>query len=198
MTTVRLDRAPSTASVGGQWALSLTTYDVDGNASSVVAPVVTVTRPDASTTTVTPTDNGTGSWTAVYTLAAAGRHLVAVSTPEDVAESAVYAYGPTTEAGMPTTDDCVHYMQTSSYTTADVADALAAERAAQRARCGEREPYPPDLRQALLRRVQRNLAMRRLPLAVNFGDADGGPLVLPGRDPEVRRLENPYRRLVVG
>lgn len=79
--------------------------------------------------------------------------------------------------------------------------ALAAEAAAQAAAC--RIPvlaadYPPDLGQALCRRVARALAMRALPLAVLQGDAEAGSLVLPGRDSEVRRLEGPYRRLVVG
>lgn len=198
MTTVRLDKSSSPASVGEQWFLSMTTFDADGFATSAVAPVVTITRPDASTTVVTPADHGVGQWTAVYVLAALGRHTVAVSTPEDVAVAAVYAYGPTSETGMPTAGDCAVYMKSSSYTTAEIQDALDAERAAQRSKCGERQPYPADLRQALLRRVQRNLAMRKLPLAVNFGDADGGSTILPGRDPEVRRLENPYRRLVIG
>ena len=58
--------------------------------------------------------------------------------------------------------------------------------------------YPKDLRQALLRRVQRNLALRALPLAVLQGDAEAGSTILPGKDLEVRRLEGPFRRLLVG
>lgn len=77
-------------------------------------------------------------------------------------------------------------------------EALAAEEAAQAARCTIPDPYPDDLGEALKRRVARNLAMRGIPLAVLQGDAEFGSTVLPGRDPEVRRLEAPYPRLTVG
>lgn len=56
-------------------------------------------------------------------------------------------------------------------------------------------PYPVDLAEAVCRRVARNLALRGLPLAVLQSDAEGGALVTPGKDPEIRRLEGPYRRL---
>lgn len=58
--------------------------------------------------------------------------------------------------------------------------------------------YPPDLAEALCRRVARNLALRGLPLATLQSDSEAGPLVLPGKDPEVRRLEGPVRRVTVG
>lgn len=57
--------------------------------------------------------------------------------------------------------------------------------------------YPVTLGEALKRRVQRNLALRALPLAVLQGDAQGGGMYLPSKDVEVRRLEAPYRKLVV-
>jgi hypothetical protein len=46
--------------------------------------------------------------------------------------------------------------------------------------------------------VARNLAMRGLPVAVLRGDGEAGDTILPGRDPEVRRFEAPYRRLKMG
>lgn len=58
--------------------------------------------------------------------------------------------------------------------------------------------YPADLAEALCRRVARNLALRGLPLATLQSDSEAGPLVLPGKDPEVRRLEGPVRRVIVG
>jgi hypothetical protein len=87
-------------------------------------------------------------------------------------------------------------------------EALATETAAQLRRCtwptdpatGDDLPDTdvPDLVEALKRRVQRNLAMRPLPLAlVTDGGADQ-PVRLGGTDPEVRRLEAPFRRRVVG
>lgn len=60
-------------------------------------------------------------------------------------------------------------------------------------------PYPADLLEALLRRVQRLLEMRSKPLgyqdtATEFGVASSRV----GPDPEIRRLEAPYRKLVKG
>lgn len=85
-----------------------------------------------------------------------------------------------------------------------IEDALAAEVAAQ----AKKVTYPtdenaapiaaPDLDEALKRRVQRNLAMRALPLSMTLGDGEGMAVRIGGTDPEIRRLEGPYRRRVVG
>lgn len=83
----------------------------------------------------------------------------------------------------------------------EITQALAAEiiqqqRAVRRSAFGAGTTYPADLELALCRRVARNLALKGMPLAVLQSDSESGPLVLPGRDPEVRRLEAPYKRLV--
>lgn len=94
------------------------------------------------------------------------------------------------------------YLGTSSATDAQIDSALAAELRNQARIC--RVPKDPaavwdaDLTEAALRRVARNLAMRGIPLAVFQGDAEAGSLIPPGRDPEVRRLEGPLRRLKFG
>lgn len=85
-----------------------------------------------------------------------------------------------------------------SWSTAEIQSALDAEAAAQSRHCRIPDPVPADLEEALKRRVQCNLARRGLPLAVLQGDAEAGSLLPPGRDPEVRRLEGPWRRLVIG
>jgi hypothetical protein len=55
-----------------------------------------------------------------------------------------------------------------------------------------------DLREALLRRVAANLARRQLgPLPGPQGDSET-PAIVPARDPEVRRLEGPWRKTTVG
>lgn len=77
----------------------------------------------------------------------------------------------------------------------EVEAVLAAEVADQASRCRV-VPYAAPLAEALYRRVQRALAMRNLPLGVQM-DAEGG-IRVGSNDPEVRRLEAPYRRLVVG
>lgn len=76
-----------------------------------------------------------------------------------------------------------------------VVDAYAAEVAAQASTCRV-EPYVDDLGQALKRRVARNLAMRGVPLGVQMSEVGG--TFLGRNDPEVRRLEAPYRKLPVG
>lgn len=59
------------------------------------------------------------------------------------------------------------------------------------------DAYPAALRAAVFRRVARALAMKGIPLAVLQGDAENGTTYLPSNDPEVRRLERPYRGEVV-
>ncbi|GAB3817460.1 hypothetical protein [Kribbella italica] len=94
-----------------------------------------------------------------------------------------------------------NYLGVTSASDEAIESALAAETAAQAVVCripAAPEDYPDDLAEALCRRVARNLALRKIPLAVLLGDAESGSTILPGRDPEVRRYEAPHRRLVVG
>lgn len=77
--------------------------------------------------------------------------------------------------------------------------ALSAETSAQAARCRvpvDPAAFPDDLAEALCRRVARNLAMRNLPLGVQVDEMTSTRI--GSSDPEVRRLEAPYRKLVVG
>ena len=202
MTTIKLSTdAGVLLPLGGQWTLLVETRDASGYRSSAVTPTLTVTKPDGtSATPVFTALTYAGGWTATYTPSVAGRFLAHASTPEDAVDAAAYVAGPSTSAQMPTVDDVARYLKASaaSWTTADLQDELDGEQRAQQNKCGVRAEYPPDLRKALLRRVQRALAFRALPLATLQGDADGGALVLPGNDPEVRRLEGPYRKLVTG
>lgn len=93
---------------------------------------------------------------------------------------------------------------------AEIAGALATEIANQKtavrksafgidpAPPAEPVAYPVDLAEALCRRVARNLALRGLPLAVLQASSEGGPMATPGKDPEIRRLEFPHRKLPSG
>ncbi|GAA0978222.1 hypothetical protein ENKNEFLB_02829 [Nocardioides aquaticus] len=76
-----------------------------------------------------------------------------------------------------------------------IQDVYEAEVADQSRRCRV-EPYNAALASALVRRVSRSLAMRNLPLGV-LQDETGATRV-GSVDPEVRRLEAPYRRVVIG
>lgn len=90
------------------------------------------------------------------------------------------------------------YLGDSSWTDAEISAALDAETASQAANCRIPATYPVDLGEALKRRVARNLAVRGVPLSVQQGDIETTPTYVPRTDPEIRRFEAPYRRLVVG
>jgi hypothetical protein len=102
----------------------------------------------------------------------------------------------------PTPNEVKEYLGQTSASIETIGAALAAELRTQRRLC--RVPadpaaaWDPDLTEAACRRVARNLAMRGIPLAMFQGDADGGSLVPPNRDPEIRRLEGPLRKMKFG
>lgn len=89
----------------------------------------------------------------------------------------------------------------SSFTEAEITSALAAEKAAQSSVCkvpADAEVWPADLAEALKRRVARNLALKSLPLGLQTAISEAAvATVRVGADSEVRRLEAPYRRLVL-
>lgn len=76
-----------------------------------------------------------------------------------------------------------------------VSGALSAEVEDQATRCRV-VPYTDALAEAIYRRVARNLALRNVPLGVQMNDVGG--VRIGSQDPEVRRLEGPYRKVVVG
>ena len=185
--------------VGGQWLIEVETTDLDGQLVDA-APTVAVTRPDGTAVTPAPTAAPVtaGRYRATYTIAAPGRHIALVTAGGDVADFAAHALAVTAGNGMPDVPSVVAYLGETSHTEEEIGDALDAEAAAQRAVCRVGAVYPPDLAEALKRRVARNLELRQMPLAMTRGDAEVGPTFLPGRDPEISRLEGPYRKLVFG
>lgn len=100
---------------------------------------------------------------------------------------------------LPILTDVTTYMGQSAatYSNETLTSALVAEIAAQQNVCtvGTGE-LPAALWEALLRRVARNVAMRRLPLGVMADEM--GAVRIGSNDPEIRRLEGPYRKRVVG
>ena len=204
MTTVRLFTDPGVlVAAGGQWLLIVETRDANGYLTSSVAPALLVTLPNGTTAApiFTPwSATSVGYWEVAYTTTLTGRYLAHISTPEDAIDAAAYAVGPSANAALPTVDDVARYLKgaAASWSMAELQEELDSETEHQQSKCGVRAAYPAPLRKALLRRVQRALAMRALPLATMQGDADGGSFLLPGNDPEVRRLEAPYRKLPTG
>ena len=182
-----------------RWLIGVRVTDDDGCAVDV-APTITVTLPDGSTSPVTPEATDDGEYRGVYVPAVStGRYVArAAATGYGVEDFVAYVVSTTLAAGMPTLALVLNYLGWTEDTDEDdAATALATEAAAQRSICRVGAVYPDDLRGALYRRVARNLAMKKLPVAVLRGDGEAGDTVLPGNDPEVRRLERPHRKVIL-
>jgi hypothetical protein len=196
-----LSSASADLPISGVWALVVAVTDSDGCPADVV-PTVVVTLPGGTTTAPTAEEISTGVYRAEYVVGTPGRYVARVVTPANgAADFTAWATATVAGTAMPDLDAAKTYLQIPLDDTTqdvDIADALDAEASAQRDVCRVPGAYPASLREALLRRVARNLALRRLPLMVLRGDAEAGDTVLPGRDPEVRRLEGPHRKLRMG
>lgn len=102
---------------------------------------------------------------------------------------------------LPTASELLGYLGLDE-TSADLTTlgaVLVAEAAAQARRCTIPDPYPDDLREALLRRCARNLAARAVPIATfNSFEGGGQSARVPTKDAEIARLEAPFLTLMVG
>jgi hypothetical protein len=193
--------------VGEPWAVTVLAVDYPSTPSGT-APTLTVTNPAGVITTpvMDAVAGVSGVYRAFVATPAPGRYVARVSHDSYVHDFAAYATPVATAAGMPDLDDLLGpggdgtgYLGVTSLPEEQVQDALDAEAANQRRVCRIPAAYGADLRQALLRRVARNLAMQGLPLAVLRGDGEGGDAtLLPGNDPEVKRFERPYRKVPIG
>lgn len=111
---------------------------------------------------------------------------------------------------MPTAPDLAAvktYLGTNhSFTDPEIIEALNAEKVAQtnvvRLPADPLTgpvPYPADLAQALMRRVKRSLEMKNHPLGMQQMNTEFGAInTRIGKDPEITRLEAPYRKRRVG
>lgn len=188
--------------VGDTWRLVVEVRDDETGELVAATVAAVVTLPNDTTAPVTmEADDTTGVYVGEHVLADAGRHFAVVSSTGAVVSIATFAVTADEPSALPDLLDVKAYLQESAaqWTDPELQEVLDAETAAQARVCKVGAVYPADLRSALLRRVQRALAMRPLALAVLQGDAEAGTTtVLPGRDPEVRRLEAPHRKLVLG
>lgn len=166
-------------------------------------PATNILGPTATGVTYPSTGVNTYSWAAVLGLVP-GPYLVTwtgLDAALDVVTGTELIDVVAAGSGVPDLDDVKVYLKIDIGDTSqnvDIQSALDAEIQAQRDICRIPEVFSPALKEALFRRVARNLALRGLPLAVLRGDGEAGDTVLPGRDPEVRRFEAPYRKRVVG
>lgn len=184
--------------VNGRWVMEFWVLDDNGNTpASEPTIVVTSTNPNGDTSTPTAELVCAGLYRAAVEVDVAGRWIVTVEASGYGSTSfSAYVSDVTASDAFPDLADVKAYLGTVSASDATIQDALDAESSTQRRVCEVPAVYPSDLAQALKRRVARNLAMRGLPIAVLQGDSQSGDLVLPGRDPEVRRLEAAHRKLV--
>lgn len=87
----------------------------------------------------------------------------------------------------------------AQYTDPVLASVIASEASAQATRVQSQYLMFEDVLEALKRRCQRALALRALPLGLTDASGDSGDRAyVPGQDAEIRRMEAPYRRIVVG
>jgi hypothetical protein len=188
-----------TVETGAAWWLRVLVTDDLGDPSGDM-PTFTVTEPDGTEVPVTAeTTTCPGVVRAIYYPAVAGRHLAAAVHIDHGSVSWVAnVLDVVPNAEMPDVDGYRDYVGETSDSDDEITQALAQEQTAQFNACRVPATYPPDLAGALYRRTQRALAIRRLPLAVKESADGESQIVVPGRDPEVRRLEGPYRKVTVG
>lgn len=195
-----LTTADSATALGDMWTITVLVTDADGDATDAAVPVVTVTLPDASTVVPAVERVTGGVYRAAHTLAAAGRYTARiVSTGYGAADAATYVNAPRSGTGIPTAQQFRDYATEDfgNYEDDEIESTIATEAQAQRGVCRVGAVIPDDLWEALLRRVRVNLSRRTQPVLVTV-DSDGTNTFLPSRDPEVRRLEGPYRKMVMG
>lgn len=186
---------------GDRWVIDVELRDDDGYLADV-EPVITVTSPAAVVTTPTVTQVSFGVYRTVVTPAVAGKWTaVAAATDHGTKSFTTYVV---TGATFPTVTDIRDYAtsvgqdQTDGWEDEEIQSAIDAEASQQRKRCDVGAVYPADLSEALKRRVMRSLAMRSIITPTELvGDAAENVDVVPFNDPEIRRLENPYRKVVM-
>lgn len=177
-------------------------HDVNGDLADVVAPdavTASVVRPDGVGVDLDLTHADVGVYTCDYLPTQIGRHTARCVVTGPMAGALEDAFDVLGSAlGNPPLDEVRAYLGSTSATEEELRAALRAEQSAQARRCRV-DPYTQDLHEALLRRVARNLAARAVPIA-QFTSFEGGGTStrVPSRDPEVARLEAPFRRRPVG
>lgn len=205
--SISIITSPVVVDIGDTWRLWLMVMDNDGVLAAPDGITVTVTEPDGTEVAATVTaQTTTGLYLVTYEVVDDGEHLAVLAVTDatfgnDVEGLAFTAVDP--ESHVPPdaadTEDVLAYLGAStSATVAEVADAMEAEIWAQRRVCRVPVPYPPDLHQALKRRVARNLAARMVPVA-SFTAFEGGSTSarVPQTDAEIRRFEAPFRKMPV-
>lgn len=187
-----------TVVVGGTWTVRVLTTDTDTGAPTAPTLTATVTLPDGSVGSVTfSSTTVSGVFRVLIGIEDVGRHILRVDDGVDVVAFVAQGVSLTEQGGMPDVTELDDYLDEHSWTDAQLQQVLDQETAAQARVCRIPAAYPADLRGALLRRAQVALAMKAISLGM-IQPADGDPSMVPGNDPQVRRLEKPWRKVVIG
>jgi hypothetical protein len=189
--------------INGRWVIDVAVLDDDGRfVSPDVTVVITSTSPadDVSTPTVERLTSGVYRATALVTLP--GRYIATVSAVGYGAVSfTAFVTDVTTADGMPTVQDVRDYAEDNigSWTDPQIQEVLDSEAVQQRRRLTVGAVYPADVAEALKRRVVRALNLRSKTMPTDFSSGfDGeGSSFIPFNDPEIKRLEAPYRKVVL-
>lgn len=201
-TTADTSTAPLRWHLGDVVALAAEVRDEDGTLTNPGAMSLLVVHEDGNEDDLTGDLVATeaGRFEVAYAPAVTGRHLAKWTATGDLAGVATFVFDvDPTELAFITLTELRDYLGATSATDPEITTALRAERAAQAQRCRV-DPYTYELREALCRRVARNLAARSVPVATftSFEGGGGTSTRVPSVDAEVRRLEAAYRRLPVG
>jgi hypothetical protein len=199
---VRTLQAPARADVGDTWVAWFFVLD-DDDVPATATTTGTAVLPSGSTVALTVSTPSLGLYRAEFDTTVTGRHTITVTFASTDFGDELVTFALSVSAlatDLPGLDEVVAYLgEDLSASLTEVADALAAEIAAQAARCAIPAAYPDDLAQALKRRVSRNLAARAVPVAT-FTSFEGGATStrVPQLDAEITRFEAPWRRRPVG
>ena len=110
---------------------------------------------------------------------------------------------PAVRASPPPVDDVRAWIKVPATLLTDeqLAQVVNAEALIQARLCrvpADPDALPPDLVQAIYRRVAREVAARGIPLGMLAADAEFGTARLGRFDAEIERLEGPNRKFIVG
>jgi hypothetical protein len=179
--------------------LSFSTYGTDGVLAAPTTAGLTIILPAGDLATPTLDNPTPGVFVLDYMPATVGRHVAMFVSTGPGAGSAVDVFDVLApDLSLVTVGDVEAYLGETSATPDDITGALTAERRAQADRC-RIDDYTEALREALLRRVARNLAARAVPIATFTSFEGGGTSArVPQVDAEIKRLEGPYVRWTVG
>lgn len=197
----RIAATPPRLHVGDAILLVAEILDIGGYPADPTATTLTIRHEGGAEDDLTAdiTHPEVGRQEVGYLLTTEGRHLVTWTATGDYAGVATIILDvDPTDLAFITLDELRDYLGATSVTDPELTAALRAERAAQAQRC-RIDPYTHELREALMRRVARNLAARSVPVAT-YTSFEGGATStrVPSVDAEVRRLEGAYRKLVCG